>query len=429
MQSPDVTGPYLKMIKSVKEKTYNLLRWSEKYTKTDMVYLAHGGFWLTLGQAVSAASSFFIAIAFANLLPQESYGTYKYVLSVASILSLAVLPGINTAVVRAIAKGDEASIIIATKEKIKWGILGGLGSLAMALFYYLNKNFELSIIFLIISAFIPLMDSFSIYDSYLQGKKYFEKSAKYSVWSQLIYLTAILIGIFLTKNILVLIIFYFSTWTIIRYIFYNRVIKKINNKADPEVIKYGRHLTYLQIFNSVSEQAGKLILFNFFGAKELAIYAVAIAPTEQIVGLLKSSSVLIMPKFATQTYDTISKNIIKKTFKFIFVAACITITYFFLAPLLFKIIFPRYFPDAVFYSQIYSLSLVGTAMIIPKTLFLAHKETAKLYTQNIVVSSVKLILYILLSYKFGIMGLIISVIAARLTSLLLSIRLSQKSTR
>ena len=74
------------MIKKIKEKIYNLLRWSEKYTKTDMVYLAHGGFWLSFGQIISSLSSFLLAIAFANLLPKETYGNYKYILSIASIL-------------------------------------------------------------------------------------------------------------------------------------------------------------------------------------------------------------------------------------------------------------------------------------------------------------------------------------------------------
>jgi len=64
-------------IKKLKDKIYRLLRRSEKYFKTDMVYLAHGGFWLTLGQIISSAASFLLAIAFANLLPKETYGTYK----------------------------------------------------------------------------------------------------------------------------------------------------------------------------------------------------------------------------------------------------------------------------------------------------------------------------------------------------------------
>ena len=80
-------------MEKIKIKAYNLLRWSEKWTKTDMIYLARGGFWLTLGQVISSLSAFLLAIAFANLLPKETYGEYKYILSIASILAIPTLTG------------------------------------------------------------------------------------------------------------------------------------------------------------------------------------------------------------------------------------------------------------------------------------------------------------------------------------------------
>ena len=57
------------MIQKIRNKAYNVLRWSEKYTKTDMLYLAKGGSWFTVGQVVSSSSVLLLAIAFANLLP------------------------------------------------------------------------------------------------------------------------------------------------------------------------------------------------------------------------------------------------------------------------------------------------------------------------------------------------------------------------
>ena len=69
------------MINFIKEKIYKLLRKSEKWTHTDMIYLAKGGFWLTLGQIISSVSSFALAVAFANFLPKEVYGNYKYIIS------------------------------------------------------------------------------------------------------------------------------------------------------------------------------------------------------------------------------------------------------------------------------------------------------------------------------------------------------------
>ena len=65
----------------IKEKIFNLLHWSQKYTGTDMVYLATGGFWLISGQIFYSATAFLLSIAFANLWSKETYGIYTYIIS------------------------------------------------------------------------------------------------------------------------------------------------------------------------------------------------------------------------------------------------------------------------------------------------------------------------------------------------------------
>src|SRR3989338_1976898 len=139
----------------VRGRLYRFLRWSERYTKTDMVYLASGGFWLTLGQIISSAATFGLAIAFANLLPKETYGTYKFILSIAGILSVLTLPGMMTALTQAVARGFEGSVIPALKLRVRWGMLAGLGNLVVATYYYFNGNTKLTISFLIVAAFLP----------------------------------------------------------------------------------------------------------------------------------------------------------------------------------------------------------------------------------------------------------------------------------
>lgn len=41
------------MLHTLQHRIYKLLRWSQRYTRTDMVYLAKGGTWLSLAQGVA----------------------------------------------------------------------------------------------------------------------------------------------------------------------------------------------------------------------------------------------------------------------------------------------------------------------------------------------------------------------------------------
>ena len=59
---------------------YKWLRRSEQVTKTDMFYLAGGGYWLGLSQVIQLIASFVLALVFARVLPKEIYGNYQYII-------------------------------------------------------------------------------------------------------------------------------------------------------------------------------------------------------------------------------------------------------------------------------------------------------------------------------------------------------------
>jgi len=166
-----------KLIDHVKMYIHRLLRKSEKYFKTDMVYLARGSFWLGSGQITSSVVIFSLAIAFANLIPKETYGTYKYVLSITGLLTILTLRGMDSAVLQSVARNFEGVLIPALKTKIKWGILSAVSGIGIAIYYYINGNNTLAISFLIASGFSPFMDSFGIYNALLNGKKLFHLSS------------------------------------------------------------------------------------------------------------------------------------------------------------------------------------------------------------------------------------------------------------
>src|SRR3989344_7848517 len=160
------------------------LRWSERYTKTDMVYLASGGLWLILGQTVSALSALALAVAFANLVPQETYGAYKYITSMAAMFAIFSLPGIGVAVIRASAQGNEHVIHSATRARVLCSLAGTAVALLGSGWYWIHNNNELALALLIIAATLPVLDTTTTYLSYLAGKRRFDLQLKYQAMTQ-----------------------------------------------------------------------------------------------------------------------------------------------------------------------------------------------------------------------------------------------------
>ena len=136
-------------------RTHGLLRWSEKYFKTDMVYVAKGGFWISFGQATSSVLSLLLIIAFANLLPKETYGTYRYILSLAGVLNIFALTGMNSAVARAVAAGNEGVLKASVRYQFKWNLLMLAAFWVLGGYYFINGDFLFATSFLILSILVP----------------------------------------------------------------------------------------------------------------------------------------------------------------------------------------------------------------------------------------------------------------------------------
>lgn len=394
-----------------------------------MVYLARGGFWLTLGQVVASISTFLLAIAFANLLLPETYGKYKYVLSIAGILAIPTLGGLNTAVVQAVSRGYEGSFIPSLKIKIRWGLLGGIASLGLAGYYFLNDNTELTISFLLISVFLPFMDSFSLYTSFLQGKKLFKLSTSFNIASSII-ATCIMIGtLFLTDNLFFILLSYFTSWTILYFIFLQITLKKFypNPEHDPKTISYGKHLSLIGIIGVIAGQLDKILIFHFLGAAEVAIYFIATAPVEQMKGFLKIIPTLALPKLSQRSFKEIDFMLYKRLIKLFFIGGAMAGVYILIAPFFFQFFFPKYH-ESILFSQLFSLSLFLTLpMVLFSTVFQSKPEMIrKIYIGTITGNLVLIFLLIIMGYYFGIIGVILARISHYLFGTILGLILWKK---
>jgi len=404
-------------MESLRNKVYQTLRRSESFFKTDMVYLAKGGGWLTGGQVAVGVVSFLLSLAFANLLLPEIYGTYKYIISLAGILSALSLSGLSTALVRAVAKGYEGSLVKAFWMNIRWGVIimlaGGLGSL----YYYTNDNNLLAIGLMIVGLLSPVIDSAELYDSFLIGKKNFRLIATLKLWRVLATSLFMFATLVLTKNPLLLVLSYFSIHTITTLYLYLYVRGKnqavnTNMRVDPEMDRLAKHTSVMNSLAIFSDSIDNILIFHYFGPIQLAIYNFALAIPNQVGGILKSINTLATPKFANQDKKIFQKTMVEKSLRVFLVGALVAVAYVFSAPFIFKAFFPQYL-SSIQYSQVYSIILLFSAAL-PVAFLDAQMAIKEKYSATILSNIFKIGAIFFGLYFFGLWGLIIGRVVSKM---------------
>jgi len=405
----------------MKEKAVRLLRWSEKYTKTDMVYLTKGGFWLTLSHAIQLVSGIILAVAFANLLSKESYGIYQFVMSGAAILSVFTLSGMGSALSRSVAEGNTGALPYAFRTHMLWNIGIVTGSFCMATYYYVNDNTQLATAFLIVGLLVPFVESFSLYRPYLLGGKHFKESAILGFWRRPFPLIALVVTLIFTKNPITLVFVYFAANLLIAGYIYFLVRKRYPENKPPEkdFLGFAKRLSLLEVITRVAVHSDKILVFHLLGAAPVAVYTLAQLPVKQLQNIIQVAFPVAFPKFVTSKMSTLQETLPRKLLLVFLFAVSVISIYVVCAPFFFGILFPLY-PEATLYSQVLALLILTAPRTILGQVFLAHKQTNKLFIVRIFNIVVRLILLYVLIMLYGLWGAVFAAVITALASTLLT---------
>ena len=402
---------------------------ASEFLGTNLFYTLKGGFALTLNNFISVIVNFILAIFFARLLPKEIYGAYSYILAWISVFGIFALPGMDTAVTQSVSHGFESSLVLGLKKKMRYGIWGTLAALIMGGYYFYNGNQTLAAVFFISAAFIPILSSFQIYNAYLMGKKEFKTSAFYGITGQIFTALVLMAAVYLTDNIVYIVSAYIFATVLPNFIFFVKTkIKaaKIESPSDPGIVAYAKHLSLINVISMITPYVDQFLAFHFLGAANLATYAFATAPPEQIKGLFKGISDLALPKFSERSEKELKKTMTRKIIILSVFVALVVGAYIILAPLFYKIVFPQYI-DAVFLSQVFALSILNAPPTLIMGALSAHKKIKKLYLFNIVSPLFQILTMVILTPLYGLMGLVVARIIGRTLNSLLALGIYYKS--
>ncbi len=397
-----------------------------------MLYLAKGGFWVGFAQTMNGLLSLVLVIAFANLLPKETYGIYRYILSIAAMLNIFTLSGMNSAVSRTVAKGGEGVLRPAVIYQLKWNLLMLIASWVLGTYYFIHDDMTLSFSFFILGAFVPCTLAFNTYSSYLDGKKQFKMAYSLSVFATFIYSMGMLLTLFVTDEVVLMVAVYAIATFIPSLLFYIYTLRKFKPSAVGDItdtLRYGRELTFLRFTDPIVSQIDKVVLAHFWGPAQLAVYSLALAVPNRATLFIKSWVAIGFPKFAEKTFAEINQVFWRRLLQGALVGSAITLVYVFVSPYLFTYVLPQYI-DSIFYSQLLSLNFI---LAIPNRyislLFTSQRLSYVLLKRTIIQGVITVILYVTLGMWGGLLGLVIANLSITVIGFLLGLTLWLKTSK
>jgi O-antigen/teichoic acid export membrane protein len=412
------------MLEDMQNGFVRLLRWSERYTKTDMVYLVQAGWWLNAGVFLTSGLSLLLSIAYANLLSPATYGLYQYLLSISGLIASISLPGMNSAVAQGVARGYEGVMRKAVRAQVQWLPIPLVIGLGAAVYYFLHGVTEIGIGLVVIAILTPLVNVFNTYAAYLEGKRDFKRGFYLGSIITLASYASMFLAIALAKDAVALIIVNLGINLIATIYAYVRTldIYKPNAKVDPETVKYGRHLSVLGAVG-ILNQFDSVLVFHFLGSVQLAVYSFATLLPERIGGLMNFIGTASLPKFATQPLSYIRKNIFAKVWRIALAGIVAAIAYALLIPIVFHLLFPRYL-SSIPYTQAFAeiIVLIGVTNIVNSLLY-AKRFTREIYVIGFSQPILLIVLQIPLLIKFGIAGMIAAQLITSFAVILLTLLL------
>jgi O-antigen/teichoic acid export membrane protein len=381
----------------------------EKALKINVREHAKNSGLLVVGSFIAAIIGLGVNILFANLLSKETFGDYRFILGLLNTFNSFALTGMNVAVVQAVARGYEGTLMRAVRYQLRWAIPHAIGGLIAAVFFFSQGNTTAALCLTLIALVSPISNAFNTYSAFLQGKKQFKRFTGTNIIQALTVYGTITLALIGTENIVLITLanigatllsnLALHAYTLYRY--------KPNTSADPETITYGRNLSFLWGLRLAVDQLDTFLIHGFLGPASLASYAVITTIPERLKGFIKIGPSVVMPDHANRSLSEIVPPMRKKMALLFLALAVVSAFYALLCPPVFAVIYPLY-TDIIPLAQLYGISLLFGLWSIPLTILFSQQESATLNKALIASSLLQAVMMASGLWLGGLLGVVIA---------------------
>ncbi|MCC6158714.1 MAG: lipopolysaccharide biosynthesis protein [Deltaproteobacteria bacterium] len=384
----------------------------------DFDYVAKGGAWLSIDQAINMATSLATTLALTNWMAKSDYGAYSYVLSTALLVLPLTLPGISNAMVRSIARGHEGVWRDALRRRLAGGFAASLTLAGAAIWFHIDGRADVAAATMAACVLYPFAFAADDYKTYLHGRREFARYARYNSAVNVATACAILVAgaarwplpAIIAANLGVR-----GVGNLIAYAMLARTL--VNREGDPEFSRFGWNLSLVAAVNSVSHYIDRFLVGTFYPLETMASYALAANITEPIHVLSVFMNRLAWPKAVRMDAREAAA---KFSGKFPILLAVIALMFVGLAlvfPMVISLLFPKYVDSISLVIWMVASALAGLVVTYLETYYISQDHLQRVFYWA---STIRPIAVILLMGPFmlmcGAMGAVYARLAVRVVA-------------
>lgn len=346
-------------------------------------YFLKNGFWVGLRYAFLALSGLLLSVSFTHLSNKEFLGQYQFILSFLSFLSLFALPGLNLAALKAVTQSKEAAIIKAVRLSFLSGIIATPILAGWGIYEILfNSQIILGWSFVLAGVIFPFFNAPNTWYVYFEGKSLFKEVSLRMIGMNIITTLALILGLLLHVNIIIVLLIYLLSNLILHWIFYFEVVGRINNLVPDEQneldIKYGIYVSVQKFVYGFYNNIPPLAITFVFGFEFTAIYYITYYVIGTISALLSALSSVYMP--------LLFKNIKLAYGRIIVQNLILGIVFLFAFIIFLKFIFIYIYGNSYYESLKLGYAISGLLILMPIRIFLVNYFTTQKKNLLIIVS-------------------------------------------
>jgi len=388
-----------------------MLKKIQKIINLDLHFFVKGGFYTAIQQGIAILTGIAITLVFSRYTSKHLFGQYNFIIAFLKIGIIFSLSGVHTAVTLATIKGYKKALLQTPRIRMQSSLIGSIVLFASGLYYLFQHQPLVGQSLLVLALFFPLLYSFNAYPSFLRAERKFKKSALFSAVTLLFNAILIISALMLTKNIILISLAYLVGYALPHFYFFQKTKKLIpfKGKKDPDFKKFSVFITLTKALSFLSLHLDKIILGALLGYKQLAVYTIAQIPSWELNRNLQSFINIPTLKIIPKKKEQAVKEIKKHSGKLLLIGLSLASAGWFLTPLFIKTLYTSKYSGSIQYARI----LMGTVILSPINLLLQNviifqKQKKQTVFLSFYPALPKIILYLILIPKFGILGAVVT---------------------